>query len=82
MIANEIYWTKCVRVSTDGARAMPGKFTGLIARIQKIIPSVTWHHFCETIVSKKIPISLKTVLDETVKNCELYKGKIIGFKNF
>jgi len=70
IIANEIQWTKFVGFSIDGARAMSGKFTGLIARIRKIIPSVTWHHCCihrEAIISKKIPIQLKTVLDEAVK---------------
>jgi len=31
MIANEIDWNKCVRVSTDGATSMPEKFTALIS---------------------------------------------------
>jgi len=85
IIANEIEWTKCVGVSTDGARAMSGKFTGLIARIRNIIPSVTWHHCCihrEAIVSKKIPIHLKTVLDDAVKIVNFIKAKSLNSRIF
>ncbi|KAL4113130.1 hypothetical protein QTP88_016813 [Uroleucon formosanum] len=73
------------RVSTDGARAMSGKFTGLIARIRNIIPSVTWHHCCihrEAIVSKKIPIHLKTVLDDAVKIVNFIKAKSLNLRIF
>ncbi|KAL4136257.1 hypothetical protein QTP88_007808 [Uroleucon formosanum] len=73
------------RVSTDGARAMSGKFTGLIARIRNIIPSVTWHRCCihrEAIVSKKIPIHLKTVLDDAVKIVNFIKAKSLNSRIF
>ena len=38
--SHDIDWLKCVGISTDGARAMSGKLTGLVARIKEIIPSV------------------------------------------
>jgi len=41
IIANKIEWTKYVGVNTNGARAISGKFTGLIAQIRKILTSVT-----------------------------------------
>jgi len=64
---------------------MSGKFTGLIAQIRKIIPSVTWHHCCihrEAIVSKKIPIQLKIVLDEAVKIVNFIKAKSLNSRMF
>ncbi|XP_026819147.1 zinc finger BED domain-containing protein 5-like [Rhopalosiphum maidis] len=64
---------------------MSGKFTGLIARIRNIIPSVTWHHCCihrEAIVSKKIPIHLKTVLDDAVKIVNFIKAKSLNSRIF
>lgn len=36
MTANEINWTKYVEVSTDGALAMSGKFTGFVVLIRKM----------------------------------------------
>jgi len=85
IIANEIEWTKCVGVSTVGARAMSGKFTGLISRIRKIIPSVTWHHCCihhKALVFKKMPIHLKTVLDEAVNIVNFIKAKSLNSRIF
>lgn len=72
-------------VSTDGPRAISGKFTGFIARIQKIILSFIWHHFCinrEAIVSKKILILLKTVLDEAVGIMNFTKAKSLSSRTF
>jgi hypothetical protein len=64
---------------------MLGTFTGLIARIKKIIPSVTWHHCCincEAKVPKKIPMSLKTVLDKVVKIVNFIKSKSLNSRIF
>jgi len=49
IIANEIEWTKCEGGSTDGARAMSGKFTGLIARIRHI--NTSYHQSHDIIVA-------------------------------
>ena len=38
--SHDMDWLKCVGISADGARAMSGKLTGLVARIKEIIPSV------------------------------------------
>ena len=57
--ANEIGWSKCVGVSTsvsDGAPAMTGKYKGLKAKIQAIVPDVKWTHCCihrESLAAKK-----------------------------
>jgi exoribonuclease II len=46
LTSSEIQWSKYVGISTDGARAMSVRLTGLIARIRENNPSVTWHHCC------------------------------------
>ncbi|KAL0879427.1 hypothetical protein ABMA27_003178 [Loxostege sticticalis] len=35
-----IDWTKCVGISTDGAKAMTGRISGLISRIKNLAPEV------------------------------------------
>lgn len=33
-----IQWDKCIGLSTDGARSMSGKLTGLMARVKSVAP--------------------------------------------
>lgn len=52
---NGIKWEVCVRISTDGTRAMTGKYTGLIA--PEIIPPTILNYCCihrKALISKKI----------------------------
>ena len=75
--ANEIGWSKCVGVSTDGAPAMTGKYKGLEAKIQAIVPDVKWTHCCihrESLAAKKMPGKLKSTLDEAVKVVNFIKA--------
>ena len=37
-------WKKCVGVCTDGARAMTGRHSGVVARIREVAPDVQWTH--------------------------------------
>jgi len=83
--SHEIDWLKCVEIATDGARAMSGRFTGLVARIKEIIPSVTWYYCCihrEALVTKKIPEKLKQILNESVKIVNLIKNKLLNSRLF
>lgn len=83
--SHEINWLKCVGISTDGARAMSGRLTGLVARIKEIIPSVTWYHCCihrEAQVAKKIPEKLKHTLNESVKIVNFIKSKSLNSRLF
>ena len=60
--ANEIGWSKCVGVSTDGAPAMTGKYKGLKAKTQAIVQDVKWTHCCihrESLAAKKMPGNFK-----------------------
>nr|XP_022902904.1 protein ZBED8-like [Onthophagus taurus] len=54
---NKISWTKCVAISTDGAKSMVGINKGLIAKIQKVVPNVKSTHCCihrEALATRKI----------------------------
>ena len=65
-----IPWDNCVGVCTDGEKAMTGKTSGVISRIKQKVKEcsnshcVLHHH---ALAVKKIPPSLKEVLDERVK---------------
>lgn len=48
IIKNEIELSKCIGICPDGARAMSGIRTGLIALIQGLAPQVVWNYFCIT----------------------------------
>lgn len=53
---SNILWDKCVGLSTDGARAMSGKLTGLVARVKNVAPNIIWTHCCihrEALACKK-----------------------------
>jgi hypothetical protein len=41
---NDISWAKCVALCTDGARAMAGLKSGLIALVRDVAPEVIWTH--------------------------------------
>ncbi|XP_068235792.1 zinc finger BED domain-containing protein 5-like [Palaemon carinicauda] len=38
IVQNELSWSRCVGISTDGATAMTGKLRGLVSRVQSIVP--------------------------------------------
>jgi hypothetical protein len=68
LTASGIQCYKCVGISTDGARAMSGRLTGLIARIRENNPSVTRYHCCihrEYLATKKMTEELKKVLNQS-----------------
>ncbi|MBN3316971.1 SCND3 protein, partial [Atractosteus spatula] len=67
---NGIDWKKCVAVFTDGARAMTGRHSGVVARIREVAPDMKWTHCSihhEALAAKKMPEDLKSVLDSAVK---------------
>jgi hypothetical protein len=85
LTSSGIQWSKCVGISTDGARAMSGRLTGLIARIRENNPSVAWHHCCihrESLATKKTPEELKKVLNESVKIANFINAKSLNSSLF
>ncbi|KAL0829195.1 hypothetical protein ABMA28_004032 [Loxostege sticticalis] len=76
-----IDWTKCVGISTDGAKAMTGRISGLISMIKNLAPEVKSVHCAlhrEALASKKIPDDLKTALSEVVKIINYIKADRFG----
>lgn len=82
---NQLDWPKCVGICTDGARAMTGRFSGLVKRIQDIAPEAKWTH-CgihrEALACKKIPASLDITLKNAVKIVNLIKARATNSRIF
>uniref|UniRef100_A0A3B3H3A2 Uncharacterized protein n=1 Tax=Oryzias latipes TaxID=8090 RepID=A0A3B3H3A2_ORYLA len=78
IVKNNLDWSRCVGICTDGATAMTGKQKGLVARIAAVAPSAVTTHCCihrEQLAVKKMPQCLKSVLDESVKIVNKIKAK-------
>lgn len=82
---NQLDWSKCVGICTDGARAMTGRFSGLVKRIQDKAPEAKWTH-CgihrEALACKKIPASLDITLKNAVKIVNLIKARATNSRIF
>uniref|UniRef100_A0A8C3T3X3 DUF4371 domain-containing protein n=1 Tax=Chelydra serpentina TaxID=8475 RepID=A0A8C3T3X3_CHESE len=75
---NYLNWSRCVGISTDGARAMIGSKKGVVAHIQTVAPEAKSTHCCihrEALATQNMQADLKQVLDETVKIINLVKGR-------
>lgn len=78
ILDNEIEWSKCVALTTDGARAMSGIYSGLIAKVRAVAPSVQWTHCSlhrEALVLKGLAESLKKILNDAVKIVNFIKSR-------
>lgn len=80
-----ISWVNCCGVCTDGGKSMSGCYTGLRGRIKEIAPHVTWSHCCihrQNLAIKRLPDSLKEVLDQSVKIVNFIKGSSTNSRLF
>ncbi|KRZ97669.1 Uncharacterized protein T08_959, partial [Trichinella sp. T8] len=78
--SKELDWRNCGSISTDGARAMCGKNSGVVTRILKQSPNALWTHcffHSEALVSKTISDDLKNVLNTAVKIINFIKSKAL-----
>ena len=69
--SNGLWWSRCVGICTDGAKAMTGRHSGVVTRVQAVTPDATWVHCSihrEALSAKGRPDGLKDILDTTVKN--------------
>lgn len=85
MISNDIDWTKCVGLSTDGARAMLGRHSGVVKRVRDVAPLLTHVHCCihrEALAAKRMPMDLKTVLDDAVRMVNYIKSRPLQARLF
>uniref|UniRef100_A0A671YYZ8 Uncharacterized protein n=1 Tax=Sparus aurata TaxID=8175 RepID=A0A671YYZ8_SPAAU len=67
IMANNMDWSRCVGICTDGATAMTGKLKGLVARVRAVAPSAAATH---------------CLLDESVKIVNKIKGKALNTRLF
>ncbi|XP_069051373.1 LOW QUALITY PROTEIN: zinc finger BED domain-containing protein 5-like [Lepisosteus oculatus] len=82
---NGIDWKKCVRVCTDGARAMTGRHSGVVARIREVAPDMKWTHCSihrEALAAKRMPEDLKSVLDSAVRVVNFIKAQPMNSRLF
>ncbi|XP_057654818.1 zinc finger BED domain-containing protein 5-like [Diorhabda carinulata] len=73
---NGINRSKCVGLTTDGARAMSGKYTGLVAKVKEVAPLVERTHCSihrEALAVKGMNPDLKSTLEDAVKIVNLIK---------
>lgn len=80
-----ITWTKCVGICTDGAKAMTGRHSGVVTRVQAVAPDATWVHCSihrEALAAKGMSDSLAQVLDDTVKMVNFVKSKPLNSRIF
>lgn len=78
-------WKNCVDICTDGAKAMVGKTAGAVAKIKNLAPNCTNSHCIlhrQALAVKKMPLSLKKVLDESVKIINFIKSRPLQTRLF
>ena len=42
--SNGLWWSKCVGICIDGAKAMTGRHSGVVTRMKAVNPDATWVH--------------------------------------
>ncbi|XP_023210685.1 zinc finger BED domain-containing protein 5-like [Centruroides sculpturatus] len=81
----KIDWTKCIAICSDGAKAMTGQKSGLVAKLKSIMPNVSWTHCFlhrHALVAKVLPSDLNEVLKEVIKIVNSIKGKALQTRLF
>ncbi|XP_060853299.1 zinc finger BED domain-containing protein 5-like [Rhopalosiphum padi] len=74
MNKHQVDWVKCIDICSDGAAAMVGKIKGTITRIKNVAPKCHSSHCVlhrHALVSKKMPLELKQVLNEAENELQL-----------
>ena len=85
MATHEIDWGKCIQVCSDGANAMTGKVNGTVERIKNVAKSCNstnciLHRYA--LVTKRISVTFKSVLEEAVKIINFIKSKPLQSRIF
>lgn len=72
---NDIDWSKCVGLTTDGARAMSGVDTGLIARVRSVAQWIHCSIHREDLAVQGLAECLQKTLNGAVKLVNLIKAR-------
>lgn len=82
---NEIPWSNCIDVCTDGAKAMTGSTVGVITRIKEKSKNCSSSHCVlhrHALAMKQMPASFKKVLDESVQIINYIKARPLKSRLF
>lgn len=82
---NNLSWDMCVNVCTDAAAAMRGMQKGFVGRVKQISKKITGTHCVlhrEALAVKKMPQTLRTVVDEAVKVVNRIKARPLQSRLF
>ena len=82
---NGISWEKCVGVCSDGARAMKGRPSGVVTRIQSVAPNAVFTHCSihrKALAARTLQSSFKDVLDNAIKVVNLIKARALNSRVF
>ncbi|XP_075454497.1 protein FAM200A-like [Ascaphus truei] len=85
IVENNLEWTKCVGVCTDGGRSMSGRYGGLQALIRKKGPYSMWTHCIihrEELASKYLSPPLNMVLERVVNVVNFIKTRPLKARFF
>lgn len=80
-----LLWDRCIGVCTDGAAAMTGRHSGVVARIKEVSPSVQATHCFihrEVLASKHMSPELNEVLNTVVKIVNFIKANATNSRIF
>lgn len=78
-------WRYCIGICTDGAAAMTGRHSGVVARIKAVAPECKSTHCCihrESLATKKISVELNNILNEIVKIVNYVKANALNSRIF
>ena len=85
MSSNNIDWSWCVGVCTDGAAAMTGRKAGLWELVRANVPTATFTHCIihrESLASKKMSENLKLIFNQAIKVVNFIKARLLNSRLF
>lgn len=85
-IANKLKWSSCIGICTDGAAAMTGHKSGVVARVRTVSPNIISTHCMihrEALASKNLNKSFGEVLNTCIKvvnwiKCRPLNGRLFA----
>ena len=74
MTSNGLWWSRCVGICTDGAKAMTGRHSGVVNRVLAVAPDTTWVH-CSIHREALSAKGRQSKMDSTVKMVNFVKAR-------
>lgn len=84
-VQSALPWTQCIGICTDGAAAMTGKKSGLVARIKQVAPEATATHCMihrEALAAKGMDEDLADAFSVCVKIVNFIKARPLNHRLF